>query len=367
MHMTRFREAAVVAEVMATILLLTSSAGAQWLNYPTSGIPRLPDGKPNLAAPAPRAPDGKPNLSGLWSFPLHPGYVGNIATDLAKEQVRPSAAALFAERMSEFGKDDPGTIGCLPLGPRHITGGGLDLVKIVQTPSLTIVLHQDLAYRQIFTDGRPLPTDPNPSFMGYSVGRWEGDTLVVESVGFNDRTWLDFGGHPHSEALRITERYRRTDFGHIERQVTLEDPEVFTTPVTVAAEMTLVADTDLLEYVCAENPKDRAHLVGRTSEEKTVTVAPEILAKYVGVYELERSAAFGIRVINVSLENGRLWADLNGKGRLPLVPLSERMFSPRLIGTYEFVLDDQGVVTHLLSHSAEEVLRANRRGATPAR
>ena len=151
-----------------------------------------------------------------------PSLVGDIATDLKPGEVQPWAAALFAQRMSEFGKDDPSTIGCLPLGPRHVTGGGLR--KIVQTPALILILHEDLAYRQVFMDGRPLPTDPNPSFMGYSVGRWEGDTLVVESSGFNDRTWLDFGGHPHTEALRTTERYRRTSVGRIEREVTLRIP-----------------------------------------------------------------------------------------------------------------------------------------------
>jgi len=351
----------------AVLLLLAPAIGqAQWLNYPTAGVPRLADGTPNLSAPAPRGADGKPDLSGLWSFPLQPAYVGNIATDLEPDQVQPWARALFTQRMLEFGKDDPSTIGCLPLGPRHVTGGGLaNLVKIVQTPALTLVLHQDLAYRQIYTDGRPLPADPHPSFMGYSVGHWEGDTLVVVSTGFNDRTWLDFGGHPHTEALRLTERYRRRDFGHIEREVIVEDPRVFTAPVTVKAEMTLAADTDLLEYVCNENPKDRDHLVGRTTTEASVVVPQETLATYVGVYEFERSAAFGIRAIKVTLENGQLWVDLNGKGRLPLVPLSERLFSPRLIGTYEFVVDDRGVVTHLLSHSAEEVLRANRQNTPP--
>jgi hypothetical protein len=287
--------------------------------------------------------------------------VGDITTDLKPGDVQPWAAALYAQRMAEFGKDDPSTIGCLPLGPRHVTGGGLR--KIVQTPSLIVILHEDLAYRQVFMDGRPLPADPNPSFMGYSVGRWDGDTLVVESTGFNDRTWLDFGGHPHTEALRTTERYRRTSVGRIERQVTLEDPRADNAPVTIRADMTLAPDTDLLEFVCNENPRDRdrQHLVGRTAEERAVVVPPELLAKYVGVYELERPAGFGIRTIEITREGNQLWVALNGRGRLPMTPLSERMFSPRLIGTYEFVMDAQGTVTHLLTHSAEEVVRANKR------
>ncbi len=147
------------------------------------------------------------------------------------------------------------------------------------------------------------------------------------------------------------------------REVTLTDAAVFTVPVVIAAEMTLRPDTDLLEYVCAENPRDRQHLVGRTEAERAVTVAPAILA----TYDLERRAGFGIREVRVTLEDGQLWADLNGKGRLPLVPLTQRSFSPRRIGTYEFVVDERGIVTHLLTHSAEEVVRANRRpdGAAP--
>jgi hypothetical protein len=230
------------------LTLLALPAGAQWLRQTTPGIPRLAGGTPNLAAPTPRSVDGRPDLSGLWSLRLHPGYVGNIAADLDAKDVQPWAAELFAQRMASLGKDDPGTIGCLPLGPRHITGGGLvSRVKIVQTPALIVFLYEDLAYRQVFMDGRQLPKDPHPSFMGYSVGRWEGDELVVESVGFNEGTWLDFGGHPHSDSLRVTERYRRTDFGHVQRLITLEDLRAFTKPITIAAEMVLSADTELLE------------------------------------------------------------------------------------------------------------------------
>jgi len=128
---------------------------------------------------------------------LHPGYVGNIAADLEPDDIEPWAAGVSATQMSDLGKDAPGTIGCLPLGPRHILGGGLaSRAKVVQTPTLIVILYEDLAYRQIFMDGRELPKNPHPSFMGYSIGHWEGEELVVESLGFNERTWLDFGGHP---------------------------------------------------------------------------------------------------------------------------------------------------------------------------
>src|SRR5690349_6771487 len=182
--------------------------GAQWLKQPTAGIPRTPDGKPNLSAPVPRAPDGHPDLSGLWR--RNSKYPLNIAVDLDPGDVTPWAEALFKQRADDLAKDYMFVL-CLPLGPGYATLA--DMARIVQTPSLIAILHNDLSYRQIFMDGRALEKDPNPSWMGYSVGRWDQDTLVVESTGFNDRTWLDPLGHPHTEALRTTERYRRLDFG----------------------------------------------------------------------------------------------------------------------------------------------------------
>ena len=341
---------------VTTLLMLcfaSISLPAQWLNQPTPGIPRTPDGKPNLSAPAPKSPGGKPDLSGLWRLGVEIGVGANITGDLPPADIQPWVAALARRRLEDFGKDDPEITGCRPGGPRHITRAGL--AKIVQTPGLLVILYEDLAYRQIFLDGRPLETAPNPNWMGYSVGHWEGDSLVVESAGFNDRTWLDFAGHSHTEALRMTERYRRRDFGHMDLQVTIDDPQAYAKPWTVSAGGALAADTELLEYVCAENEKDREHLVGRTAEEKKVTVSPEILAQYVGVYEAPRN------IFTVTLVNGELLIDLQGKGKVPMIPLSETMFSPRLLGTYQFVKNEQGVVTHMLVHSAEEVLTAVRR------
>jgi len=342
------------AIALVTVGVASISLPAQWLNQPTPGIPRTPDGKANLSAPAPKATGGKPDLSGLWRLGVEIGVGANITADLPPADIQPWVAALSRRRLEDFGKDDPEITGCKPGGPRHITRAGL--AKIVQTPGLMLILYEDLAYRQIFLDGRPLPPDPNPNWMGYSVGHWDGDTLVVESAGFNDRTWLDFAGHGHTEALRITERYRRRDFGHMDLQVTLEDPQAYAKPWTVSAGGTLAADTELLEYVCLENEKDQQHLIGRTSEEKKVTVAPEILAQYVGVYEVASRNVF-----TITLVNGELLIDLQGKGKVPMIPLSETMFSPRLLGTYQFVKNEQGVVTHMLVHSAEEVLTAVRR------
>jgi hypothetical protein len=339
-------------------------ASAQWLKQPTPGIPRSADGKPDLSAPAPKAPDGRPDLTGLWQLGIEVGYAANITADLAASDIQPWARELSKKRLEEFGKDDPEITGCIPGGPRHITRGGLS--KIIQTPTIIVILFEDLSYRQIFMDGRELPRDPNPNWMGYSIGRWDGDTLVVTTAGFNDRTWLDFAGHPHSEGLRMTERFRRRDVGHLDLQVTIDDRAVYAKPLTFNAGGSLAADTELIEYVCLENEKDRVHLVGRTTEERAVTVAPDVLAAYAGVYQVtasSRSAQLsgGATVFTVTFEDGQLLIDLRGKGKVPMVPLSQTMFSPRLLGTYEFVKDGSGRVTHMLVHSAEEVLTAVRR------
>src|SRR5580698_6946343 len=189
---------------------LSAPLAAQWLNHPTPGIPRTPGGKPDLAAPAPRTPDGKPDLSGLWNK-ISPKYSRNIAADLKPGEVQPWAEALVRQRQEDLGRDYMNVL-CVPLGPGYTTSAdstGAEMMKIVQTPALILILNPDLTYRQIFLDGRPLETAPNPSWMGYSTGHWDGDTLAVESYGFNDRTWLDHDGHPHTQALRTTERYRR--------------------------------------------------------------------------------------------------------------------------------------------------------------
>src|SRR2546428_3686464 len=348
--------------IAVILMLAAASAPAQWLKTPTAGIPRDANGKANPAAPAPGAADGHPDLSGLWQLGIEIGYAANITAELAPRDIQPWAAALSRSRLEEFGKDDPEITGCKPGGPRHITRGGL--TKIIQTPMLIMFLFEDLSYRQIFLDGRDLPKDPNPTWMGYSIGRWDGDTLLVYSSGFNDRTWLDFAGHPHSEALKMTERFRRLDFGHMDLQVTLEDPAVYAKPLTLAAAGNFVADTDLIEFVC-ENEKDRVHLVGRTEQERNVVVPRATLATYVGVYEVSVSrspiTAGARQVFTVTLDGDQLLLDMRGKGKIPMIPLSQTSFSPRLLGTYEFVKDSNGRVTHMLVHSAEEVLTATRR------
>ena len=193
--------------IAAALWLLPVPLCAQWLDFRTPGIPRTADGKPNLTAPAPRMPDGKPDLSGLWRPQANP-YRFDLIQDPKDENIfRPAAEALFMKRVADFRRDDPVTH-CLPGGPSEMLGG---MYRIMQSSNMAALLYEGGSgrYRQIFMDGRKLPNDPNPTWFGYSVGHWEGDTLVVETSGFNDRSWLDRAGHPHSESLRVTERFRR--------------------------------------------------------------------------------------------------------------------------------------------------------------
>src|SRR5579863_10065852 len=185
-------------------LVFTVPTLGQWLNLPTPGIPRTADGKPNLTAPVPRMPDGKPDLSGLWKPELTP-YRFDVIQDVKDEGVfRPAAKALFLQRAVNLRHDNPVTH-CLPAGPQAIfAAGSTRFYRIVQSRGVIALLYELGDFRQIYTDGRELPKDPNPTWMGYSVGHWDGDTLVVDSAGFNDKTWLDMVGHPHSEHLRVT-------------------------------------------------------------------------------------------------------------------------------------------------------------------
>src|SRR3954469_9691160 len=269
------------------VLGIAAPLAAQWLNEPTKGIPRTADGKPTLSPPAPRTPYGKPDLSGLWNR-LSPKYARNIAADLKPGEVLPWADALLQQNMEDLGRGFM-NVPCMPFGPHYVVSAdttGAEQMKIVQTPSLIVILNPDLTHRQIFMDGRALEAAPNPSWMGYSVGRWDGDTLVVESNGYNDRTWL-LGGYPHTEALRMTERYKRTDFGHMEVSVTFQDPKAYNKAWTLPLHAQFAADTELIEAVCNDFDENRQeHWVGKVSDaEKTaVKVAPEIVAKYVGVY-----------------------------------------------------------------------------------
>lgn len=267
--------------ISAIILALVSApVAAQWLTHPDTATPRTKDGRPNLSAPAPRASDGKPDLSGVWAAapseelrrsrsaddPLSAElqyiskYAINLLADFKPEDepIRPEAAAVLHQRMATDGKDSP-TSHCLPGGVPF--SALIAPFKIVQAPKAVVILLEDNnPPRQIHVDGRTPPPDPWPAWMGYSSGKWEKDTLVVETTGFNERSWLDILGHPRSEAMRIVERFRRRDFGHLDLALTVDDPKLYTRPFTVKIEYRLLPDTDVLESICAENEKDRVHL-----------------------------------------------------------------------------------------------------------
>jgi hypothetical protein len=273
--------------IWMVLLLAGHSAWAQWVNHPAPGTPRTRDGKPNLAARPPRASNGKPDLSGVWHVePTSrqemkrlfgdsvdqievPGmeidkiskYGINILLDFKPEDspMRPEAQAILRER----GPASLPSTSCLPIGVPLDTMLS-EVSKVVQTPGLIVImLENDSAFRQIYMDGRGLPADPSPSWFGYSVGKWDGDTLVVNTIGFNDKSWLDVMGHPHSEAMRLTERYRRRDCGHMDVETTIDDPKMYKRPFTVKVTHELLADSDILEYICAENEKDGNHMKGR--------------------------------------------------------------------------------------------------------
>ena len=248
---------------MALLAAAAFSAHAQWLKHRSSNIPRSADGKPDLSAPAPRQADGKPDLGGIW-MPNGVRYAANIAADMKPGDIpfQPWAEALYRQRQATHSKDDPVGHCNLPGVPQM--EGVPYPYKFVNAPGMLVILYEAFhTYRQIFMDGRSLPESPNPTWMGYSVGHWDGDTLVVDTAGFNDKTWIDTSGRPHSDALHVTERFHRRDVGHMDIQVTVDDPKAYTRPFTVNEPLTLLPDTELLEYVCGENNKDLQHLVGK--------------------------------------------------------------------------------------------------------
>jgi hypothetical protein len=345
----------------AVVLLVFVPVTGQWLKYPTPGIPRGSDGKPDLSAPTPRTADGKPDLSGLWR-PNAGGYQMNITADLSMNEFRPWAAALTKQRIANFDFATENPIArCLPPGPA--VRAMLAIVKIVQTRSLIVMLYESgILDRQVFMDGRTLPEDPNPTWMGYSVGHWDGDTLVVESAGFNDKTWLDLVGHPHTEELRVTERFTRRDFGHMQLQMTIDDQWAYTKPFTVPVDLQFVADTELLEEVCNENERDAARIAG--TKMSAITLASNVLSAFPGTYEVIAGARFAAgSIFVVSLAGDQVTLQRPGdKIGLPLAPIADTHFV--LIGggaDIEFIKDANGAMTQLIFRSVEGEARAVRR------
>ena len=247
---------------IVVFVVLACSVHAQW-RYRDPNAPRTSDGKVDVKAPAPRTASGTVDLSGIWQTDVK--YNFNLAADLKPGEVvmLPWAQALVKERQDSNGKDDPEGF-CLPPGFPRVNGVPFPQ-KIIQLPTSIVILYETrTTFRQIFLDAHhTLANDPQPTWMGYSKGRWDGDTLIVETTGFNDKTWLDDAGHPHSEQMKVTERFRRPTFGQLLVDITIDDPKVYVKPWTVTQAFQLMADGELIEYICNENNLDVPHLVGK--------------------------------------------------------------------------------------------------------
>ena len=262
---------AVVVVVAIGVAYVAVPAAAQWLRYPTTGVPRNADGTVNLSAPTPRTPDGNPDFSGIWitGKPLCPNpdpvtYLCGAELPLSREGInfgidmpgglpyQPWLAALVKERTANDAKDDP-HVRCLP--DTFVRAYGLPhLLKFIQTPGLLVMLNEmNAGYRQVFTDGRPMPTDPTPSWQGYSSATWSGDTLVVNTIGFRDDIWIDIQGSMLTESAKVQERIRRPDYGHLEIELTVDDPKAYTKPWTVTLKERIAVDTELVDEICLEN------------------------------------------------------------------------------------------------------------------
>jgi hypothetical protein len=286
-----------IAFVMFAAPFAPIPLAAQWLKVPTAGVPRKADGKVDMSAPSPRLPDGKPDFSGIWmtgdafdrralglsspkdlAAPQDPqsfkpaqspgeptAIVGsrqmaNLGIDLPGGlPYQPWLVPLVKERTDNLAKDDP-HIRCLP--DNFLRAYGMPhLLKFVHHPGLLLVLAEmNAGYRQVFTDGRPLPADPNPTLQGYSSGKWSGDTLVIDTIGLRDDTWIDWSGSVVTEAAKVREQIRRPDFGHLEIQVTVDDPKAYTKPWTVTLHQRIVVDTELIDEVCLENEQSLKHM-----------------------------------------------------------------------------------------------------------
>ena len=256
---------------LAPLFAVAVLAPAQWLDYPTAGVPKTSDGKPNLKAPAPRTANGKPDFSGMWGWETRDNCLGhcndfqtsrefiNIAASLKTPlPYQPWAAEIVKKRRVEQGLDP--NVHCMPRdAPRIWTD---DYYKrIIMAPDRMVILtERNMQYRQIFMDGRPLPNDPNPTWNGYSTAKWDGDTLVVDTIGFRDELWLDAFGNPLTDQAKMTERIRRPNFGTLEIEITINDPKAYTAPFTVKLTEPLILDSELLDYYCLENERDSTHM-----------------------------------------------------------------------------------------------------------
>lgn len=337
---------------LVLILLLSSQLNAQWWSLSTPGIPRTADGSPDLSAPVPITADGRPDLSGVWVAVDARGSLYDLA------YIQPWAREAMIENENNFYADDP-RFACLPSGPGSYPAGAVasGMRRIVQSPTFIAVLNSDYSYRQIFMDGRELEENPFPSWMGYSIAYWEGDTLVVESNGYNDKTWLHRDGLPHTDQLTITERYRRPDFGHIELEVTYEDPGTFTQPVQASIDLEYRA-TEIFENVCNESERGlSSNWKGeiQQADDNVVDVSMENIETYLGTYQ---GVWLGtLTTAEFVLEDGEMvlirtpgYSDTGGNTesvRSRLVPLSDNAFDCICGLGFVFTVNNEGIATEV--------------------
>ena len=240
--------------VTVTLLaVMPLGVAAQWQGYKTPRVPRTADGKVNLSAPAPKTAGGQPDLNGIW---LASRAVFDMRQAVKAIPLSAEGKAIFDQRQATQSKDDP-SARCLPTG-LPVRALLRTPFKIVQSPGTTAILYESgTRFRQVLTDGRPLPQEIDwPAWQGFSIGRWEKDTFVITTGGFNGKAWLDQAGHPGSDAMTITERFRRRDFGHMDMEMIIDDRKMYTRPWSITAEFILQADTELLEFICEENERD---------------------------------------------------------------------------------------------------------------
>ncbi|HHX81874.1 MAG TPA: hypothetical protein GX696_02690 [Pseudomonadaceae bacterium] len=341
---------------LTVFLLALSSAGtlcAQWFGMPTPGVPRTDDGRVDMTAAVPRGADGKVDLSGLWV------PVDARGSFFEAANIQDWARDAMAAAESDFYRNDP-RFACLPSGPSTLPAGASvgGMRRFVQHPDMLAELRYDMSYRQIFTDGRELEEEPLlPTWGGYSVGHWEGDTLVVDSNGYNDLTWLSREGLPHTEQLLISERYTRNDFGHLTLEVEYQDPGTFIRPVQATIDLEFRADTELLEIICNESATGQQHYSGSLEEaqEQVVEIPAATLENYVGTYQ-------GIWLGNMItteflVEDGELvlirsprYSDTGGNtgsARYTLVALSQNAFDCSCGLGFVFHTDDSGKATEV--------------------
>jgi hypothetical protein len=352
------------AGVAAFFVMVSPLLSAQWPSFPASDVPKTADGKPDLAAPAPKMPDGKPDLSGIWENapigfgPQEPTPPGQppLATffDVGagfKEglPLRPWAAELLKKRREDHSKDNPDAH-CLPMGLLQFHEHPQPR-KIVQTPKLIVIIYEaNYGLRQIFLDGRSLPTnDPQPWWYGYSVGRWEGDTLVVETTGLNDGGWLDIIGNPLTDQAKITERFRRLNFGTLQIDVTIDDPKAYTRPFTVRFNQRLTLNEELIEFICNENEQSSAHLLGKdvAPHAPGFTLDPKVFDGYAGRYQM----APGV-FATFSRQGSQFFAQFGNAPPFEIFAASEREFFLRVIDMrFTFEVDTSGRATAVVVHT----------------